>query len=123
MAKPTELFGKNLKDALGERSQGWLAKEADTTSAMISDYINGKTFPNLKTAERIADALGLSVADLIGDDPPPSPPEPKIEQMKLTAISRIIRLTREEDVQGIIEFLDTFLDRSTKKNQRRTAGP
>lgn len=114
---------RNIRHLLPPGEQTAFAKRINMSGPLLSNYLNRGKEPGVAQIEKIAAGLGVTVADLIGEEPPAKLPEPKIEQMKLTAITRIIRLTREEDVQGIIEFLDTFLDRSAKKNQRRTAGP
>lgn len=76
MPKPSECFGKNLKSALtGEKNQTWLAKELKIRVATVSDWVNGKTVPDLKDAEAAATAVGLPLSALIGDEPPRKSPE------------------------------------------------
>lgn len=97
MPKPTEVFGKNLQAVLGQRKQTWLAKQAGTTAAMISDYIAGKTFPNLKTLERIADALDRPLVELLGSEiPKPRHVINSMENQRLEAIGIILKLDEEK---------------------------
>ncbi|WP_371378330.1 helix-turn-helix domain-containing protein [Sporomusa aerivorans] len=54
-----------LKDMSGYE----LAKRSDVSQSHISDIIHGKKQPTLPVAKRIADALGVTIDDLIGDKP------------------------------------------------------
>lgn len=47
-----------------------LAVEADMNPATLNRIEQGKANPNLKTLERLADALGVRVAQLLEDDSP-----------------------------------------------------
>lgn len=119
MTKPSEAFGKNLKITLGDRSQTWLAEETGTTPAMISDYVKGKTSPNLKTAEKIADALGVSLAALIGDTPPKAI-FPAIERLRLEVIALALSADVDETALGFaIRGLKTR--RAATLNQKKPA--
>jgi transcriptional regulator with XRE-family HTH domain len=65
--------------------QGQLAKMANVTQGQISHYELGKAFPNLESTIRIANAMGVTVASLIGEtDARPAPPRPpRKEEMAL----------------------------------------
>ena len=49
-------------------SQAQLAKKCNVTQQFIQQIENGKRTPSLKVAERIAQALGVTVDDLIKSD-------------------------------------------------------
>jgi transcriptional regulator with XRE-family HTH domain len=55
-------------------SQAKLAVRADMDPATLNRLEQGKGNPNLRTLERVADALGVEVADLLGkgEAPPPA---------------------------------------------------
>lgn len=44
-----------------------LAKISGVSQASISDYRNGASQPTLSIAKRIADALGVTIDELVGD--------------------------------------------------------
>lgn len=93
MGKAAETLGKRLKDILAAQgiSQAELAARAGTTQAQISAYINQKGSPTLESAERLAGALGVSIAALIGDEPPViAPPSTSPEERRLEAIGMIL---------------------------------
>lgn len=92
MPKPSELFGKRLSDALGTRKQAWLAGAVGVRAATISDYINGKQFPSLTTAEEIAAAVGVPLAALIGEGPEIKPAEPTAESLRLACVAAILEV-------------------------------
>jgi len=50
-------------------SQGRLAQRAGLSQPCISQLISGKKAPTLPTLEKIATALGVSVGELIGEEP------------------------------------------------------
>ena len=59
--EPTRL--KQLLDSNGSK-QTWLAEKAGINVNTLSKIVNGKAIPNLRTAQRIARALGKTVDDL-----------------------------------------------------------
>jgi len=64
----SELFGKNVRSARIDK--GWtqeqLAFEAGVKRGYVSEIENGKRNPSLDVVEKIADALGLKPAKLLG---------------------------------------------------------
>lgn len=60
-------FGHNLQRVLrrNDISQGYLAKELDTTEAMISRYIHGISIPSVYKVCQMADIIGCDISDLI----------------------------------------------------------
>lgn len=59
-----------LKQILGQRKMSVLAlsKATGITQANLSNIANGKASPKLEILERIAEALGIAVADLVSDN-------------------------------------------------------
>ena len=49
-------------------TQKALADKMGVTPVLISQYENGKRNPKIETLRKIADALGMSVTDLVGSD-------------------------------------------------------
>lgn len=70
-------LGVNLREARGRR--GWtiadLAQAAGLSKGFVSQVENDKTSPSLDTLERLADALGVSVVELLrpAEAAPPLP--------------------------------------------------
>jgi len=119
MPKPSEIFGKRLEVALEGRSQTWLAREAETTPAMINGYINGKGTPNIKTAERIAEALGVSLASLVDTGPIVAQPKvPTIEEARLAVIAFILKAHPKavEHLQKTIKGMETPVEKKKDKS-------
>jgi putative transcriptional regulator len=48
-------------------TQQWLSNEARLTYASVNQYVNGKREPSLPTLRKIADALKVSMKDLVVD--------------------------------------------------------
>jgi DNA-binding XRE family transcriptional regulator len=48
--------------------QNWLAKQAGVSPTALNTIVNGKSYPNVKTALKIAKALGVTVEYLWGED-------------------------------------------------------
>jgi transcriptional regulator with XRE-family HTH domain len=60
-------LGENLKKLRIKKnlSQGDLAKKLEVDRAYISNIENGRMNPTLSTLEKIADALEISIKDLV----------------------------------------------------------
>lgn len=65
-----ENIAANVVRLRGARSQYWLAKEVRTYPANIARIENAENMPGAGLLSRLAEALGVSVQDLL--DPPPS---------------------------------------------------
>lgn len=61
-------IGKNIKNLRKEKglTQAELGKRLNVTQQMIGQYENGKNSPQMDTLKKIATALEVKVADLIG---------------------------------------------------------
>lgn len=71
-----ENFGNNLKNVRNRLnvSQEQLQKMSGISQAAISKLELGKSSATIYTAQKLADALKVSIYDLIGEPAPPSPP-------------------------------------------------
>lgn len=65
-----DIFGDNLSDLLRERrmTQSELAEKAKLPKSLISDYVNKKKLPGIKSIINIYYALDCDLYDLIDFD-------------------------------------------------------
>ena len=78
-AKPKELeMGRRVAARRIERgfSQAALSRRTGINPSYLSRIETGKVHPTVRTALRIAGALGLSLEDLVGPSPPERRPQP-----------------------------------------------
>lgn len=61
-------FRTNVREAMARLgiSQRALATKLSTSQPHINKILQGETQPSLELADRIADALGLELSDLVG---------------------------------------------------------
>ena len=62
-----EIFVRQVKLMLGERTPYWLAKSSGLSHATISRIFAGKMKPSLESVEAIAKGLGVNPQDLISE--------------------------------------------------------
>ena len=64
------ILSDNLRELRKKRkiSQEKLAEMANLSTTIISDYENGRKTPSIASAKRIADALGVTLDELCGND-------------------------------------------------------
>lgn len=64
------LFAINLSDYISASgmNQAELAKRVGIATTTLSSYVNGVRFPRAEILRRIADALGVSVGALLGEN-------------------------------------------------------
>lgn len=102
-------------------SQSKLGKMAGIAQPQISAYLTGKANPGLDIVDAIAEALGLSVASLIGSERPALPVRaPTIEEKRLTAISAILRLDRAA-LETVLDCLKPFMKGAADKDKARSS--
>lgn len=73
-SKLAERLGKNVmqwRKALG-LTQDQLALQLEVEPETISRFERGVTLPSLLSLSRLAEVLGATVAQLLGEEPPPS---------------------------------------------------
>src|SRR4051812_3903690 len=83
-------LGANLREARGRR--GWsiadLAETAGLSKGFVSQIENDKTSPSLDTLERLAEALGVAVVELLRPAEA-APPAPYVVRRALAAESTL----------------------------------
>jgi transcriptional regulator with XRE-family HTH domain len=70
---PSTAFGARLRRLRGRRSQEWLAERGGVSASYVSQLETGKRGPDgpsLEIVERLARALDVSVAYLLGEEDP-----------------------------------------------------
>lgn len=66
--RQTERFRKNLGTVCREHGAiQKIADDAGMTRAYVSNIIHGKVSPSLENSAKIADAIGLTLTDLLAD--------------------------------------------------------
>ncbi|HEU4388774.1 MAG TPA: helix-turn-helix transcriptional regulator [Blastocatellia bacterium] len=107
------LFGQRL--AAFRRAKGWsqsqLAETLDTTRKMIDYYERRAINPSLDFMQRAAEALDVSLAELLGSHPKRARTKPGPPSQLEVRFDKIKRLPRKEQ-DFVIKFLDTVLDRA-----------
>lgn len=81
---------KSLRKKCGY-SQGELARLSDCTQGQISHFENGRAFPGLETAVRLATAFGLTLGEFLAEkEPICAPPRPaRDEEMVLWIAEKV----------------------------------
>ncbi|MDP9480749.1 MAG: helix-turn-helix domain-containing protein [Actinomycetota bacterium] len=107
---------RNLKGV----SQAKLAVTAGMDPATLNRIEQGKGNPNLKTLEKLADALGVGVVDLLEPevgkaDAPPSSPEPE-------QVSEEERRFRVQDWEDTLESLATLYEQAEEELRKADPG-
>lgn len=92
------IFAENLKYyiALSGKDQKQICSDLNIAETSMSEYVNAKSLPRLKTIQAIANYFGILIADLMGDG------EKKEEKEK-----QKIHLKQWEDAFGGTTFTDT----------------
>jgi transcriptional regulator with XRE-family HTH domain len=94
------MIGENIKKLCEIRriSQRELGKRANVTESSISRYVKGDRVPNARTLPRIADALGVTAGELLGE----------IKEMKMSVVPSHGFSPDEVIVElhNVIEWLD-----------------
>jgi transcriptional regulator with XRE-family HTH domain len=91
--QPHEILKKNILKSIEKLgwSQNRLAKEAGLYQPQISKWLNGEQTPGLDSLDKLAQTLGIDVADLLREDSEPTP--------------RVIKPTPEEALEIIRKAL------------------
>ena len=106
-------FGSRLKELRLAKKYGvnQLALKSGVSSAQISRYENGKRkTPQIDTVKKLADALDVSVSELIGKCSDSESNE-RFSQKQLTVAAHIDEDTSEEDMKDILNFIDFIKNR------------
>lgn len=106
-------FGQRLT-AL-RKNKGWtqtqLGERLGLTQKMVDYYERRATNPSLALIEQAAEALDVSVAELLGSAPQTLRRKPGPASQLELRVARIQRLPRKEQ-EFIIRFLDTVLEKA-----------
>lgn len=64
-----QVFQRNLKYYMNIRGidQAYIVNRLGLTASTISDWVNGKKYPRVDAMQRLADLLGVTIADLTDD--------------------------------------------------------
>jgi transcriptional regulator with XRE-family HTH domain len=90
-------FGQRLRDARirAGYSQSHLEEISGIPKARLSRYENGHVEPSIQTLERLARALGVSEASLLGDD------RALMEEFFNVLTSRGVRISSSEQAEAL----------------------
>ena len=106
-------FGEKLQEILDwyVKSQKEVAELSGISQSSISDYVNMKSTPTIDAAQKIADALGVSLWTLLNGDPLAVTPI-DLTQRERTLLSEYRCLDQEE--REAIDSLLRVLNRRAK---------
>lgn len=96
-------LGKNLaiwRNALG-MTQEQLANSLDIDPVTISRFERGATLPSLPTLQRMAQALGVTMAQLLSESPP-------TKFSKADKIAALLEPLSESEQDFAVEFVERF---------------
>lgn len=116
----TPLFGQRLAALRRSKdlSQTQLADLLDTTRKMIDYYERRAGNPSLDFIQRAAEALEVTLAELLGSEPQPVRARPgPVPQLQLR-FEQIKQLPRQQQ-EFVLDFLDTVLGTAEKKQAAR----
>jgi transcriptional regulator with XRE-family HTH domain len=94
-------------------SQTQLADLLDTTRKMIDYYERRAGNPSLDFIQRAAEALDVSVAELLGSQPKAARGKPGPTPQLQLRFDQIRRLPRKEQ-EFVLRFIDTVLEKAQK---------
>lgn len=101
--------GEKIKVLMKQRgySQNKLAKAAQISQSGLSTIINGGSSPSATTLSAIANALGCSVSELMGEETDHPPDQPRTPEAKLLAYG-IDQMPKEQREQALKIFQTVF---------------
>lgn len=112
---------KGLFEILVSRgmSQADLCRISGLSSGVISSYINGRRVPSIVGAIRIADALGVTLDELVGREPTRYAPPPLTkDEEALLDDYRSCTPTSKEKIDEYAEFQSAKSKESTRDSKR-----
>ncbi len=95
-------------------TQAELAERLEVATETLSRFERARHLPSLKMLERMAGALRIPVADLLGDAA--SMPEAELDQSRLTAALDGLDFRDRELVAATVEHLSQQLRRRRRKH-------
>jgi len=120
-AKDERSFGQRLREARTQAglSQSELEVRSGIPKARLSRYENGHVIPSIQTLERLASALSISEASLLGDQ------RAFLEEFCNTLSERGVRLASKEQgirlANGIADMLQALGVAGTEEEREATA--
>ncbi len=86
------VLSENLKRLRTEKgmTQDALAEKVGTSKQVLSRYENGLRIPKISMVQNLADALGVPLTDLSGDEPAPARPDLRKAWIKLSDGERLL---------------------------------
>jgi len=114
-SREAPMFGQRLAALRRSKdlSQTQLADLLDTTRKMIDYYERRAGNPSLDFIQRAAEALDVSVAELLGSQPKATRGKPGPTPQLQLRFDQIRRLPRKEQ-EFVLRFIDTVLEKAQK---------
>jgi len=132
MSKAAELLIKrvNAEIEAGRVRKADIRRTTGWHSALLETYLQGKSVPGLENAEKLAAAIGMSLADaLAGMDPPPPREMSAAEALQVLArtVGTLIPVKSSDPLLALIaelspadrETLEEFIKLRLKKRKKR----
>lgn len=119
-SKDAPIFGQRLAALRRGKglSQRELAEKLNTTREAIDYYERRAQNPTLDLIQRLAEALDVTVAELLGSEPQPVRARPgPVPQLQLR-FEQIKQLPRQQQ-EFVLHFLDTVLGTAEKRQAAR----
>lgn len=126
-----DVFVKNLRFYLSSRSlsQAELSRRMGVSTATVSDWCNGHKMPgNMQTFQKLADVLGIELADLLEDESTRGRREQNRRVMLYAAILSedtmlqtamdLLRRVPAEDLPRVIEMIKIFAKEETDEKTK-----
>lgn len=92
------LIGRNAKVIMAEigMNEAELARRTGLSTSGVNQILNGESrSPRLENVEKIADALSVPFARLVGHEEPQADPGPSIGELDFLLLLRVIRLVEK----------------------------
>lgn len=107
-------FGERLRTTRREKgfTQDQLAELSDSSQRMIAHYESHIKRPPLDRVKALADALGITVDDLLGDSKPLKKKKNEDASYKIMKKVRIIERLPTRDQQAIFRLINSLAEKN-----------
>ena len=111
-------FAENLKKCRAQRgiSQEELAKKISIHPVQFSRYERGQTAPSIEVVQKIADALEVSIDQLVYGDQD-NKAEQSIDDRELLSMFKKIQLLNDRQKETVKDFLSSYILKSELKQK------
>lgn len=111
-------FAENLKKCRAKRgiSQDELAKKISIHPVQFSRYERGQSAPSIEVVQKIADALEVSIDQLVYGDQD-NKAEQSISDRELLSMFQKIQLLNERQKETVKDFLSSYILKSDLKQK------